>query len=186
MAYVALFHSMLGLRRVEHLGAERLRQAGHLVTTPDLYDGRTADSMEQGYALMSDVGWPAITRRARDAMRGMPAETVLMGFSMGVGVIGTLWPERPQAAAVLLLHALAPVPANARPGLKVQLHAGEADEFAPASKVAALLASAAEAGVAAQAFTYPGAGHFYTDASLPEHDANAAEQTWHRILDFLR
>ncbi|WP_229908174.1 dienelactone hydrolase family protein [Amycolatopsis oliviviridis] len=34
-------------------------------------------------------------------------------------------------------------------------------------------------------FTYPGAGHFYTDSSLPDHDADAAALTWQRILDFL-
>src|SRR5438067_1865185 len=50
MAHVALFHSMLGLRPVERLAAERLRQVGHLVTTPDLYDGRTASSMADGFS----------------------------------------------------------------------------------------------------------------------------------------
>ena len=186
MAHVALFHSMLGLRPVERLAARRLQQAGHLVTMPDLYDGRTATTMEEGYTLMNQVGWPAITRRARDAMLGVQADAVLMGFSMGVGVVGTLWPERPQAAAVVLLHALAALPVNARRGLRLQVHAGEADDFAPPSEVAWLLAAATEAGVATEVFTYPGVGHFYTDASLPEHDALAAELTWQRILDFLR
>jgi len=123
MAHVALFHSMLGLRPAERLAAERLRQAGHLVTTPDLYDGRTATTMDEGYALMNDLGWPAITQRARDAMLGVPADAVLMGFSMGVGVVGTLWPERPQTVAVVLLHALAALPANVMPGLRLQVGA---------------------------------------------------------------
>jgi len=158
---------MLGLRPAERLAAERLRQAGHLVPSPDLYDGRTARTMEEGYALMNAVGWPAITRRARDAMLGVPANAVLMGFSMGVGVVSTLWPERPEASAVVLLHALAALPANARPGLRLQVHVGEADDCAPPSEVIALLTSATEAGVAAQAFTYPGVGHFFSDASLP-------------------
>jgi len=70
MAHVALFHSMLGLRPAERLAAERLRQAGHLVTSPDLYDGRTARTMEEGYALMNAVGWPAITRRAATPCSG--------------------------------------------------------------------------------------------------------------------
>lgn len=48
-----------------------------------------------------------------------------------------------------------------------------------------LRAAAAEAGVAAEVFTYPGVGHFYTDASQPEHDARATDLTWTRILDFL-
>lgn len=186
MAHVALFHSMLGLRPVERLAAERLRQAGHQVTTPDLYDGRTAATMDEGYGLMNAVGWPAVTRRARDAMHGVPADAVLMGMSMGVGVVGTLWPERPQAAAVVLLHALAALPTHAGPDLRLQVHVGGADDFAPPSEVTALLASAAGAGVAAQVFTYPGVGHFYTDASMPEHDAQAAELTWQRTLGLLR
>ncbi len=65
-------------------------------------------------------------------------------------------------------------------------HAGESDDFAPPSEAAALLSSATEAGVAGQLFTYPGVGHFYTDASLPEQDAYATELTWQRILAFLR
>jgi dienelactone hydrolase len=142
--------------------------------------------MEEGYALMADIGWPAIMQRARDAMLGAPADAVLMGFSMGVGVAGTLWPERPETAAVVLLHALAALPVNARPGLPLQVHAGDADSFAPSSEVRALLTSALEAGVAAQVYTYPGVGHFYTDAALPEFDAEAAELTWQRVLDLLR
>jgi dienelactone hydrolase len=35
-------------------------------------------------------------------------------------------------------------------------------------------------------YTYPGVGHFYTDAALPEFDAEAAELTWQRVLDLLR
>lgn len=177
---------MLGLRSAERLAAERLRQAGHEVTTPDLYEGRQATTMAEGYALMGDVSWPVIMGRARDALSGVPAEAVLMGISMGVGVVGALWGERPQAGAVVLLHALAALPANVRPGLPLQVHAGEADDFAPPHGLAALLSSAAEAGVAAQVFTYPGVGHFYTDPSLPEHDAHSAELTWQRVLSLLR
>jgi dienelactone hydrolase len=185
MAHVALFHSMLGLRPVERLAAERLRQSGHLVTTPDLYDGRTASNMGDGFSLMNDIGWPEITRLARDAMLGMPAEAVLMGFSMGVGVVGTLWPQRRETAAVVLIHALCPLPVNARQGLRLQVHAGEADTFAPPTEAAALLTAATEAGVRGQMFAYPDAGHFYTDASLPDYNADATELTWRRILDGL-
>ena len=185
MAHVVLFHSMLGLRPVEQLAAERLRQAGHQVTTPDLYLGRTANTMAEGYALMDDVGWSAITRRAREAMRGVPADSVLMGVSMGVGVVSSLWAEWPQTAGVVLLHAVATLPADARPGLCLQVHAGEADEFAPLPELAVLQSSATDAAVAAQVFTYPGVGHFYTDPLLPEHDAHAAELTWQRILSLL-
>jgi len=176
---------MLGLRPVERLAADRLGQAGHHVTMPDLYGGRAATNMNEGYALMNAIGWPAITQRAREGLHAAPAEAVLMGVSMGVGVVGAIWPERPQAAGVVFLHAVAAIPASVQRGLRLQVHAGEADDFAPPAEIAVLRAGAAEAGVAAEVFTYPGVGHFYTDASQPEYDARATDLTWTRILGFL-
>jgi hypothetical protein len=53
------------------------------------------------------VGWNVITQRARRSVQPLPADAVLAGLSMGVGVLGTLLPERGQTAGVLMLHALA-------------------------------------------------------------------------------
>lgn len=59
-------------------------------------------------------------------------------------------------------------------GLRLQVHAGEAEYFAPSSEVAALLTAANEASVDARVFSYLSAGHFYTNAWLTEYDARAA------------
>ncbi|MEU0052166.1 dienelactone hydrolase family protein [Streptomyces sp. NPDC006309] len=185
MVHVALFHSVLGLRPADLLAAERLRRAGHEVVTPDLLGGETAATLDQGFRLLGRVGWAAVARRARQTLGGMPDETVLAGVSMGAGVVGEVWPERPAAAGVLLLHATADLPASARPGLRVQLHAAEPDDFAPPERVAALHRAARERGVDLEVFRYPGAGHCYTDPGLPDHDPAAAELTWRRVLDFL-
>ncbi|MFI6703619.1 dienelactone hydrolase family protein [Streptomyces sp. NPDC050509] len=185
MAHIALFHSVLGLRPAELRAAERLCRAGHEVVTPDLFGGETAVTLDQGFQLVDRVGWAAVVKRARQALRGMPDETVLAGVSMGAGVVADLWPERPAAVGVLLLHATADLPASVRPGLRVQLHAAEPDEFAPPERVAALCQAARERSVDLEVFRYPGAGHFYTDRDLPDHDPAAAELTWRRVLDFL-
>jgi len=185
MAPVALFHSVLGLRSVENLIAGRLRRAGHEVITPDLFRGECASSLDEGFHLVERIGWAAVVRRARQALRGMPDETVLAGVSMGAGVVADLWPERPATAGVLLLHAAVDLPASVRPGLRVQLHAAEPDDFAPPGRVAALCRAAGEAGVALEVFRYPGVGHFYSDGELPDHDPEAAELTLERVLDFL-
>jgi dienelactone hydrolase len=34
-------------------------------------------------------------------------------------------------------------------------------------------------------YTYPGIGHFYTDADGPDHDEAAAGLTWERVAGFL-
>jgi dienelactone hydrolase len=50
MAEVLLFHHVLGLNPGVHGFAEALRAAGHVVHTPDLFDGRTFQSIEDGIA----------------------------------------------------------------------------------------------------------------------------------------
>jgi dienelactone hydrolase len=184
---IVLFHSMLGLRPAELDGAERLRAAGHPVVTPDLYAGATASTLEEGFTVKDAVGWETIVGRARDAVAAQPADAVLVGVSMGAGVVHELLPGRPQTAGVLLLHGLAPLPASVRAGLPVEVHVADPDDlFAPPAQVAAWRAAAARSGADARVFTYPGAGHFYTDADGPDHDAAAAALTWQRAADFVR
>jgi dienelactone hydrolase len=185
MAEVVLFHSVYGLRPAEQAAAERLRAAGHRVVTPDLYGGRTTESIDEGFALREAIGWPAICERAAAAVAGLPAETVLAGVSMGAGVVGALWPFRPETAGVLLLHGTAELPSAPRPGVPLQLHVADPDAYEPADEVADWLGVALRRGIAAQVFRYPGAGHYFTDASLPDHDPAAAALAWQRALAFL-
>lgn len=186
MAEIVVFHSVLGLRPVELGFADRLRAAGHRVTTPDLYAGATASTLEEGFALMDRIGWATITRRARDAVRELPAETVLAGVSMGTGVVQAVLPGRPATAGVLMLHAVGALPASVRAGLPVQVHVADPDPIAPPAQVAAWHAAAIRAGADAEVFRYPGIGHFYTDAAGPDHDERAAALTRDRVEQFLR
>ena len=186
MTDIALFHSVLGLRPVELGFAGRLREAGHRVATPDLYGGSTASTIEEGFALKDAVGWTAIVRRAREAVRDLPANTVLVGVSMGAGVVQEVLTDRPDAGGVLLLHAVGALPASVRAGLPAQVHVADPDPIAPPAQVAAWLTAATRSGADAEVFRYPGIGHFYTDADGPDHDEPAASLTWQRALDFVR
>ena len=67
----------------------------------------------------------------------------------------------------------------------MQLHLAEPDAYVPEDALADWEAAAARAGLAAEVFRYPGAGHYFTDAALPDHDAAAAELVWRRALAFL-
>ena len=51
MAEVLLFHHAQGQTAGFHAFADELRRAGHTVHTPDLFDGRTFASIEEGMAL---------------------------------------------------------------------------------------------------------------------------------------
>ncbi|MBB5915914.1 dienelactone hydrolase [Nocardia transvalensis] len=186
MTTIALFHSVYGLRGVEIDAARRLRALGHEVHSPDLYAGHTAPTIEAGFDLKDRIGWDTVVARANEALDDLPENTVLIGFSMGAGVIHDVLPARPGAAAVLLLHGLADVPVGARPNLPVQLHIADPDIFATPHQVAAWHRTARARAASVDLHTYPHAGHFYTDDTLPDHDARATELTWQRVADFLR
>lgn len=152
--------------------------------TPDLFDGEVPETLEAGLALEERL-WPEPVRRAAQAAEALPADAVLGGFSMGAAIATIVWGDRPEAAGLLLLHGLGEIPDAPRPGTPVQAHVALPDAFAPEDEVAAWRAAAAGAGVAAEIFHYPGAGHLFTDPTLPDHDAGAAALLWRRATAFL-
>ena len=118
VATIIIFHSVLGLRSVEEDAAERFRSCGFEVALPDLYGGRRTESLEEGFQLMDEIGWPVICGRAFEAIQEIRASAILAGFSMGAGVIASLWDKRTESKAVFLFHGLAEIPRNVRPGLR--------------------------------------------------------------------
>jgi len=67
MAEVVLFHHALGLTPGVVAFADELRRAGHTVHTPDLFDGRTFATIEEGMGYAEKIGFPGevIDRGAR-------------------------------------------------------------------------------------------------------------------------
>jgi dienelactone hydrolase len=182
VTHIALFHSVYGLRPAVLTAAETFRAAGHHVTAPDLFGGRVAQSIEEGFAISADVGWATIMRRARDAVRDLPAEAVLAGLSMGTGVAGELLAERRETAGLLLLNGVGGDRRSMRGGLPVQVHVGEADTMFPPADVAAWRASLP---AAVEVYTYPAIGHFFTDPGVDDYDEPAARLAWQRALTFV-
>jgi dienelactone hydrolase len=185
MGHIVLFHSVYGLRPAVLAAADRLRSAGHRVVTPDLYGAPPADTVEAGFALLDRVGQDVVLDRARAAVRDLPPATVLAGYSMGAGVAGALLAERPDTAALLLLHGAGGSPEAVRPGLPVQLHLADPDEYEPPAELDEWQRAMTAAGAELEVHRYPGAGHLFTDPDIPDHDPAGAEETWKRVFAFL-
>jgi dienelactone hydrolase len=181
-----LFHSVYGRRPAVFAAADRLSGAGHVVIAPDLYAGQVAATADEGFALCEQVGWPAILGRARQALAGLPAETVLAGLSMGASVAAALVTERPETAGLLLLHNTGGGDADAVPtGLRLQLHIADPDVYQPGAEVTAWEQAMSRAGAVVQVFRYPGAGHLFTDPDISDYDGPAAALAWERGLRFV-
>lgn len=189
MAEVVLFHHAQGLTPGVIAFADQLRAAGHTVHTPDLFDGHTFDTLEEGLGYAGKVGFGAVTDRGVRAAEGLPAEVVYAGFSLGVVAAQQLAQTRAGARGALLFHSCIPVSefgSSWPDGVPVQVHGMDADSyFVDDGDLAAARALVDEA-ADAELFLYPGEQHLFADSSLSSYDAGASALLTERVLDFLR
>ncbi|MGC5020860.1 dienelactone hydrolase family protein [Micromonospora sp. DT47] len=188
MAEVLLFHHAQGQTPGFLAFADELRAAGHTVHTPDLYDGRAFDTLDEGLAYAREIGFGEILERGVRAADDLPHELVYAGVSLGVMPAQKLAQTRPGARGALLFESCLPPSEFGGPwpaGVPVQIHGMDADPFFSGEgdvEAARALVESAEQG---ELFLYPGDQHLFADASLPSYDKEAAELLTRRVLDFL-
>ncbi|EGE57385.1 UNVERIFIED_ORG: dienelactone hydrolase [Rhizobium esperanzae] len=191
MAELLLFHHAQGLTPGVHAFADDIRAAGHIVHTPDLFDGRTFGSIEEGLTYIGEVGFDAIRERGVRVAGELPAELVYAGFSFGVLPAQKLAQTRPGACGALLFYSCLPISGEWAfgpwpDGVAVQIHGmdndpifvGEGDIDAAREIVATV--------EDAELFLYPGDQHYFADSSLPSYDANATALLTARVIEFLQ
>lgn len=181
-----LFHSTYGLRPAVHEAADRLRAAGHQVQVPDLFEGRTFETVEEGMAHRDEIGRDELLKRAVLASAPYSDQGLVYGFSFGGSVAQHLALADEKARGLLLLHGTADLEEDtAVDELPVQLHIADPDPFETHDWLTAWYLRMQRAGADVEVHRYPGAGHLFTDPGLDDYDAEAAEQTWRVALAFL-
>src|SRR6516165_12430242 len=190
MAEVVLFHHAQGLTAGMVAFADELRRAGHTVHTPDLLDGRTFGSIDDGLAYAQQLGFPCeILARGAGAVEGLPAGLVYAGFSLGVLPAQMLAQTQAGARGALLFYSCVPVSAfgSAWPEeVPVQVHGMDADPIFVGEGDIDAAREIVEQAKDAELFLYPGDQHYFADSSLPSYDADATALLVRRVLDFLR
>lgn len=167
--------------------ADELRAAGHVVHTPDLYDGKTFAELDEGVAYAREVGFETILERGCVAAESLPTELVYVGLSLGVMPAQKLAQTRPGAKGAVLLHAALPPSEFGGPwppAVPLQIHLMEEDEFALEGDLDAAreLDDTVES---AELFLYPGDRHLFADSTLPDYDEAAARLLMERVLALL-
>lgn len=186
MAQVLLYHHIQGLTDGVRSFAEDLRESGHTVHTPDLFGGRTFDSIEEGFGFAREAGPDAIRERGAAVADGLGSALVYAGFSFGVTIAQRLAQTRPGASGALLIYSCIPVTefGDAWPvGVPVQIHGKEGDEFFEEDLPAAR--ELADSTASAELFVYPGEQHLFADPSLDAYDPEAATLLMERVRAFL-
>ena len=187
MAEVLLFHHAQGQTPGFLAFADELRAAGHTIHTPDLYDGRTFATIDEGVGYAKQIGFDTISERGRLAAESLSNEIVYAGFSLGVMPAQMLAQTRPGAKGALLFSAAFPTSEFGGPwpqGVPLQIHMMEADEWVLEGDVDAARELDKTIG-GAELFLYPGDRHLFADNSLPDYDESAAALLKERVLAFL-
>lgn len=168
MAEVVLFHHAQGLTPGVRELADQMRAAGHTVHTPDSFDGRTFDTLDEGIEYAREVGFATVLDRAVQAAQELPADAVYVGISLGVMPAQQLTQTRPGARGAVFLESCAPVSefGGWPDGVPVQVHGMDADPFFSGEGDIEAARALVEEADDAELFVYPGDGHLFTDPSL--------------------
>lgn len=183
MVHVLLFHHAQGRTDGVLAFADELRAAGHEVTVPDLFDGRTFPTVESGVAHVEALGFGTVVDAGVAAADGLPEDLVYAGFSLGVMPAQRLAQQRPGARGALLYHGAIPAGhfGDGWPeGVPLQAHVMRDDAWGEPKVVEALVRDAG-----GELFLYDGDAHLFTDRSLDAYDAAAAAAVMERTLAFL-
>ena len=188
MAEVVLFHHAQGLTEGVVAFADELRGAGHTVHTPDVYDGHTFATLDEGLAYAREVGFGELQKRGVQFAAELPAEVVYAGFSLGVMAAQQLAQTRAGAQGALFFDSCLPTSefgSGWPDGVPVQIHGMDADPVfvgeGDVDNARELVAQARDG----ELFLYPGDQHYFADSSLPSYDPDATALLTQRVLDFL-
>ena len=177
VAEVVLYHHVQGQTPGFHAFADILRDAGHTVYTPDLFDGVVFTDFGEGLDHAESVGFGELLDRGVRAAADLPRNVVYAGFSLGCLPAQMLAQTRKGARGALLFHAAVPITefGSAWPvEVPVQIHAMDADPiFVGEGDIEAAEQIVADARDA-HLFLYPGHEHLFADASLASYDETAA------------
>ena len=187
---VVVYHSAYGLRPAIIDFADKLRAAGHVVHTPDLYDGEVFSDRNDAIRKIQELGFDKLLERALAAVENMPQDLVYAGFSNGGACAELLAATRAGARAAILIHAPLMVrdlgwtawPAN----VPVQVHFADKDPIRNQAVIDALGAKVRQSGSSFEQFDYDAAGHLFADPAFPAYDADAAELMTKRVMEFLQ
>ena len=191
MAEVLLFHHAQGLTPGFRAFADELRAAGHTVHTPDLFDGRTFDSIDEGMAFIK------ASRVGRDASSAAYAPPTTCRTSWSTPASRSArWPAqklaqtRPGARGALLFYSCIPISGEWAfgpwpDGVPVQIHGMDNDPIFVGEGDVEAAREIVEKAEDAELFLYPGDQHYFADSSLPSYDAAATALLTRRVLEFL-
>ncbi|MFN0092524.1 MAG: dienelactone hydrolase family protein [Acidimicrobiales bacterium] len=186
---------------VDHIKdvAERFAAAGFCALAPDLYRGASTAEPDEAGKLMMALDLERAGRDMGGAVEfvkqhpSCSTSTVgVVGYCMGGGLCFVLAAQRPDdVSAIAPYYGAIPWPEHepdyAEIRAAVQGHYAENDDWASPALARDLEARLKGYGRQVEMHVYPGAQHgFFNDANPDVYDPAAAQQSWERVVPFLK
>lgn len=191
---VVVLHEWWGLTDPIRQACDRLAEAGFLALAPDMYRGKTTDSIEEADALGSaldqnEARWRGDIIGALPSLREHGASGPFGFIALSLGgsyALGASIELADKIAAVVTYYATYPGLDYGRAKAAYLCHFAEDDQYVSAEDAADLERSLRAAGRPVTAYTYPGTKHWFFDSNRPnEYDPAAAALAWERTVAFL-
>jgi carboxymethylenebutenolidase len=189
---VVLIHEIWGLNDQIKAVAAELANTGLLALAVDLFDGRTADTLEAGRAIMQAVDPQAATETLVSWLRWLKTHEKATGKVAAMGwCFGGGWALNASIAepvdATVVYYGRVEKPADQLERLKgpVLGHFASRDEFINKPMVDAFETAMAEAGKPLTVYWYD-ADHAFANPTGARYDEADAALAWQRTMAFLR
>jgi carboxymethylenebutenolidase len=191
---VLVLHPWWGLTPWVERFCDRLAAEGFSVSCPDLYDGRTAATIEQAEALAAGLDGPTARARVDEAAARLAeasgGDVAALGFSMGGQLAMAASQSAPAVRAVVAFYGGSELPdgfVETTHGTAFQGHFCAFDEWEDLDAAKALFAALAATGHRAELHVYEGTDHWFMEDDRPDvYAPNAARQAFDRSVEFLR
>ena len=179
---VLLLHTWWGLNQTMKDFADRLAADGFTVLAPDLFDGTVLTTIEEAdaHGQQMDAEYERILGVVAVSLDELLARADVQGDRAGIVALSfggwyarQVAEQRNDAAALVSIYSDV---YDAPQGVAYQGHFAEDDQFV----------SAPSEPKSEETHVYPGTKHWFMESDRPEHDAQAQELAYGRIVEFLR
>lgn len=187
---VLLLHPWWGITAAVSEWADDLAGAGRRVLVPDLYGGKTADTVEEAEALqsaMDEKAALALMERCADELAAQAHPWAVVGFSMGgfyachLAGRGAAGPDE-----LVLFYGGQPPEGDVSRTRRVDLHVVPDDEYFTDEELAAVEDAFRAAGSDVRTYQYGSSRHWFAERGSLGFDESAFTLARSRVIEQLR